>query len=650
MARLNVFKDGQQINDLLLTEDREYIVGRGDECAVRLEPLQGISRQHLKIFFKDNQWQLEVLSRFGEVYQNSEKIPGQVFLKNEDRFSTPPYEFVFIQEGAPHLTAVPDLAEDFMQNNSQIDDDEKTFVGSVSLSPYLRVANNQGHTQQIFKLEGQSWFVGRDTSCPVFIDHPKMSRRQFEIRFQDGGYMVRDLASSNGTMLNGKDLLAQQWASLKSGDAISVVDCYVYFELRDSEYESKLKEIPQNLLAPAVFSPSRSMPAPVENFSPPQMSVYQPAQPQQAPTPAPQYQPPIQQQKINVVRIAIGILLVGGVTYYFTATPELSQQVAQTAVKADTLSPFEKLKPEQQQYVRDSYRLADRLFKEGRYEMARQEIAKVHQLVPFFEESKNLEKLAEVAVQTQIDQKKIEQQEKDQQEMEEKIITITKQCRSMLTKQISTEQSRKIDECLAPAMALNPEHHTILEIKAKQDQLLNEQIDRKEKLEEYLALVRKHKNLFSKAQEIEKQGNFLETIKAYEVVVSSKLPDPQDLRGESRRKVASIQQDLAEQQSTQLKLSEEALSKNDYKTAVTVLKKALKINPENESVKSKINFSLNELKKQMQVLYQEGILEESVGEVDSAKAKWKKIIDSSVPDEEYYKKSMIKLKKYGAVP
>ena len=81
-----------------------------------------------------------------------------------------------------------------------------------------------------------------------------------------------------------------------------------------------------------------------------------------------------------------------------------------------------------------------------------------------------------------------------------------------------------------------------------------------------------------------------------------------------------------------------------------VLKKALKINPDNESVKSKINFSLNELKKQMQVLYQEGILEESVGEVDSAKAKWKKIIDSSVPDEEYYKKSMIKLKKYGAMP
>ncbi len=649
MARLSVFKDGEQINDLLLTEDREYIVGRGEECAVRLEPLQGISRQHLKIFFKDNQWQLEVLSRFGEVYQDGEKTPGQVFLKNEDKFTTTPYEFFFKQEGPPHLAAVPGQGEDFSANHFQTDD-EKTIVGSVTLSPYLRAANNQGHTQQIFKLEGQSWLVGRDTSCPVFIDHPKMSRRQFEIRFQDGSYMVRDLGSSNGTMLNGKDLLAQQWASLKSGDAISVVDCYVYFELRDSEYEAKLKEIPQSLLTPAVFSPSRSMASTAETFSPSELSVYQQAPPQSVPIPAPEYHAPVQEKKLNIVRIAIGLLLVGGVIYYFTSTQELSQQVAQTAVKTDSLSPFEKLKPEQQQYVRDSYRLADRLFKEGRYEMARQEIAKVHQLVPFFEESKNLEKLAEVAVQTQVDQKKIEQQEKDRQEMEEKIISITTKCRSLLSKQVSAEQSKKIDECLAPAMVLNPEHHAILDIKARLDQLLTEQIDRKEKLDEYLALVRKHKNLFSKAQEVEKQGNFLETIKAYEVVVSSKLPDPQDLRGQSRSKVASIQQDLAEQQSTQLRLSEEALRKNDYKAAVMVLKKALKINPDNESVKSKINFSLNELKKQMQVLYQEGILEESVGEVDSAKAKWKKIIDSSVPDEEYYKKSMIKLKKYGAMP
>jgi len=38
-----------------------------------------------------------------------------------------------------------------------------------------------------------------------------------------------------------------------------------------------------------------------------------------------------------------------------------------------------------------------------------------------------------------------------------------------------------------------------------------------------------------------------------------------------------------------------------------------------------------------------------VGEVESAKSKWKKIRELSVPEEEYYKKSTIKLKRYGSL-
>jgi hypothetical protein len=57
----------------------------------------------------------------------------------------------------------------------------------------------------------------------------------------------------------------------------------------------------------------------------------------------------------------------------------------------------------------------------------------------------------------------------------------------------------------------------------------------------------------------------------------------------------------------------------------------------------------------MMGLYQEGILEESFGNVEGgeskagAKDKWKKILDLDVSDGEYYKKAYIKLKKYGAL-
>jgi hypothetical protein len=62
-----------------------------------------------------------------------------------------------------------------------------------------------------------------------------------------------------------------------------------------------------------------------------------------------------------------------------------------------------------------------------------------------------------------------------------------------------------------------------------------------------------------------------------------------------------------------------------------------------------------DLRKLMMTLYQEGILEESFGNVEGgesragAKEKWKKILEQDISDGEYYKKAYIKLKKYGAL-
>ena len=94
--------------------------------------------------------------------------------------------------------------------------------------------------------------------------------------------------------------------------------------------------------------------------------------------------------------------------------------------------------------------------------------------------------------------------------------------------------------------------------------------------------------------------------------------------------------------------ADDAVKKGDLKTAISVLKKAIEINPDNETLKGRVNSHLGELKKQMQVLYQEGVLEESVGEVETAKTKWKKIIELSLPEEDYYKKARTKIKKYEA--
>lgn len=276
--------------------------------------------------------------------------------------------------------------------------------------------------------------------------------------------------------------------------------------------------------------------------------------------------------------------------------------------------------------------------------MARQEVTKIHQLVPYYEESKNLEKLADVAIQTVIEQKRAEAREQEQADMEAKIRATVAQCEKLINRNVD---SKKVEDCLSPIIVLNPEHPAITGLQARVDQVISDRMAEQERRAEYQSMVKRQSSLYASAEQLDKKGNSLEAIKAYSKVVSSRLPDPQGLKGKAQRQIASIQQKLATQQSRLESEADVAFKNGDLKNAILKIKKALAINPENEVLRGRMSSMLSELKKQMQTLYQEGVLEESVGEVETAKAKWKKIIESSLPEEDYYKKSRTKLKKYG---
>ena len=55
--------------------------------------------------------------------------------------------------------------------------------------------------------------VGRDPQTDFTVMDPRMSRRHFEVINREGDWVVRDLGSSNGTLVNGDNV-----AELKLGD------------------------------------------------------------------------------------------------------------------------------------------------------------------------------------------------------------------------------------------------------------------------------------------------------------------------------------------------------------------------------------------------------------------------------------------------
>ncbi len=97
---------------------------------------------------------------------------------------------------------------------------------------YLRIEETPLSTGvgRIFDLSpGGVYLVGRE-GADIVLDDDKVSRRHLEIGlYGPGAYILRDLASTNGTKLNGRRISDR--AKLKHTDVISVGDHVLSFSV-----------------------------------------------------------------------------------------------------------------------------------------------------------------------------------------------------------------------------------------------------------------------------------------------------------------------------------------------------------------------------------------------------------------------------------
>lgn len=650
MARLKVFLNGQFTVQHDLAESHELLVGRGETCDVVLAPERGISRQHFRIRYAEGQWIVEVLSRYGELYKNGER--QSIFaLRDGTTFAVPPYEFVFENEDEggqiAHNQDLPDA--------STGSEEDKTHIGYLPSNAYLRLVDHQGRAVQNFKLEGQAWIGGRDTTCSIYIDNPRISRKQFEVQKQDDAYYVRDLGSINVTLHNGRPLAVEDWTQLQSSDVISVADWSLHFELRDAGFEQRLQEVDPALLVPmnyneenvgagGVYSDSFGA-GPNMGASPAQgfagfdangMPISGPAMLKPGMKLFGKHIP-----GLTPARLAMICVIFLAVMYGVFGQEDESKH-AITKIQ----TPFDKLPPDKQQVVKQLYLTAQSLIAQGRYELARQEVIKLHQIIPYYEDSKQIEETANQGLAILAEREKNEAAERQRAATEEKIQKQVAECRAALNE---NSDSAWLEGCLASIMEFNPEHPSIVSLRNEVERITTERNMKIANQKEYEAKVAAHRAVYERAVKVEKQGLPIPAIAAYKKVLKTGLPDPGNLNGISRRKIASLEAGIESQQAEAEKNAEVAYRSGALKKAIEILREGIKINPDNEVLKGRHQAMMTELRKQMMTFYQEGILEESVGEVETAKNKWRKILDQSLPGEDYYEKAKMKLKKYGAL-
>lgn len=152
------------------------------------------------------------------------------------------------------------------------------------------VIQSQGRPDQTFALEQDEVGFGRDPRNALVFDDPEISRQHGRFIRQPEGYLLEDLASLNGTYLNGKRLAPNQPRRLYDGDTIGLTETLTLtYRMRTVEPEEPIS--PPAPAAPAYDPRTLYSPPPPEPaaWAVPEAVAPEPAPGLAAPEPATAY-------------------------------------------------------------------------------------------------------------------------------------------------------------------------------------------------------------------------------------------------------------------------------------------------------------------------------------------------------------------------
>lgn len=100
--------------------------------------------------------------------------------------------------------------------------------------PQLHVQLNNGE-----EAHARSWVmniasvtIGRSWHCDIVVEDKRISANHIKVYWENSGYLVEDLNSSNGTVLNGKTLKKKSAEKLSDGDEITLAGiCKIRFTM-----------------------------------------------------------------------------------------------------------------------------------------------------------------------------------------------------------------------------------------------------------------------------------------------------------------------------------------------------------------------------------------------------------------------------------
>lgn len=674
MAQLIVLKQNQRFAELKLEDGHEYLVGRQPQCHIYLDEESGISRKHLRIFQENDIWVVECLSRLANLKMNGE-MTTQIYLEGDCEFQVGGFDFQFKikSQAADKLTSNSneesqvenefehEASENALVAQSQsgrtpahiADESAGTHVLSSNLKAFLNIKGLESGRDMILELEGNLWVGGRDPICEIHIDDSHASRKHFEISRVNHEFFVTDLDSVNGTDLNDQKLVPHKATKILSGDVIKIQNVKLQFEVRDANFEQKFEQAKKQLM----FVPTAPLAGPHHPMYGHHYNEMMPLPPPdfshggviEEETPAPFDWRNINKEtiknfdykkhKVRLLLVALVPILLIGLLGEKKETP-----LPDSKDSASQGPSYDSLTEEQRTAVKDLFNLAQQHFHTLKYELCLAELNKLHMIIPNYENSKKLQGFCEQgAILLRQEEDRIAK-EKRQAETEQRILTTVEYCQTQPQATLSIEAAQS---CLQEALELAPEHPAVVnfldEIRRREEAV----VDEKERQAQAQALKAKGASHFRRANDLVNKNSLSQALKEFQSFLSANYPGLQDEKQQATRKLASVKSMLEEKVNKLIGECEALRANSKFKEAWMACDQATKEDPDNQRAASLKKQALSDLRTEMKSIYQDSILEESLGNVDAAKEKWRLIQKNNLEFDDYYKKATRKLQKYG---
>ena len=203
---------GSVVTESFLEPGKTYFAGRQADCDFVLEESSSLSRKHLKIYQSEEsgKWLVESISEWGGLYFKDEEVQ-LVEIKENCSLSLKNYTLKFIQEESleeePLQKESNQDLEGFSLEDSLVGEEEEftedaTKIQEDSNLLYSLYISIEGEFSNHVNLGiGNSWILGRSEECDISIDYVFLTRKHIQFLKKDSKFYVKDLGSSNKTLL-----------------------------------------------------------------------------------------------------------------------------------------------------------------------------------------------------------------------------------------------------------------------------------------------------------------------------------------------------------------------------------------------------------------------------------------------------------------